>query len=236
MGFKTDYTSIRYRYIGILFLCVLIVNMLGTVSARASFNTIAGKAEPNELGQLLIAFTGADGKPEEREFSVYYSGPDNEITDTVFVGRTGHPASLVAGAYDVKIPVHPILWIRDVVVENGKTTDRAVGGYGRILINGKDSTGKPLENDFDVYTSNDEKEIVIGGITNKPSEYILAGAYYIEVDIEPRVTMEGVRIEAGRDIVLNLPQSGLLEVERSQRIDHKKTRKKGKSLKIQMDK
>ena len=98
MGFKTDYTSIRYRYIGILFLCVLIVNMLGTVSARASFNTIAGKAEPNELGQLLIAFTGADGKLEEREFSVYYSGPDNEITDVVFVGRTGHPASLVAGA------------------------------------------------------------------------------------------------------------------------------------------
>ncbi len=212
MAIKIDYISTRYRYIGILFLFVLIGNMLCTESARAGFNTIAGKAEPNELGQLLIAFTGADGKPEEREFSVYYSGPDNKITDIVFVGRTGHPASLVAGAYDVKIPVHPILWIRDVVVENGKTTDRTVGGYGRILINGKDNTGKPLENDFDIYTSNDEKEIVIGGIANNPSEYILAGTYDIEVDIDPPVTMEGVRIEAGRDMVLNLPQSGLLEV------------------------
>lgn len=212
MDFIKNYISVRHRYSEILFLCVFIANILCTASVQAGFNTIAGKAEPNKLGQLLIAFSGVDGKQEEREFSVYYSGPDNKITDTVFVGRTGHPASLVAGAYDVKIPVHPTLWIRDVVIENGKTTDLAVGGYGRVLINGKDSTGKPLENDFGVYTHDDKKDIVIRGITNEPSEYILAGTYDIKVDTEPRIFKEAVRIEADRDTVLDLPQSGRLEV------------------------
>jgi hypothetical protein len=212
MGFKIDYTSIRYRYIGILFLCVLIVNMLYTASARAAFNTVAGTVEPNELGQLLIAFTGADGKPEEREFSVHYSGPNNKIKNTVFIGRTGHPASLVIGTYDVKIPVHPTLWIRDVVIESGKTTDWAVGGYGRIHINRNDSTGKPLGNDFDVYTYDDKKDLVIHGITNEPSEYILAGTYDIVVETKPRMGQAPVRVEAGRNTVLDLPQSGRLEV------------------------
>jgi len=185
--------------------------MLYTSSVRAGFNTIAGKSEPNKLGQLLIKFTGADGKPEEREFSVHYSGTNSNINDTVSVGRTGTPASLVTGTYDVRIPVHPILWIRGVVIENGKTTDLDVGGYGRVLINGKDSNGNPLESDFGVYTHDDKKDIVISGITNKPSEYILAGTYKIKVYIEPRIIKE-VRIVAGQNTVLDLPQSGSFKV------------------------
>ena len=212
MTIKIDNISTQYRYIGILFLCVLIFSMLYMENARADFNTIAGKAEPNELGQLLIAFIGADGKPEEREYSVYYSGSDNEIKDIVFVGRTGHPASLVTGTYDVEIPVHPTLWIRGIVIESGRTVDRTIGGYGRILINGKNSSGKLLENVFGVFTHDDKNDIVVEGITNEPSECILAGIYDVVVNIEPRIIKESVRIEAGRDTILELPQSGRLEV------------------------
>ena len=212
MAFRKNHTFIRYRLMGLLVLCALNVSMLYTECAWASFNTVAGMAEPNELGRLLITFIGAEGEPEEREFSVYYSGPDNEITDIVFVGHTGNPASLVVGTYDIKIPVHPTLWIRDVVIENGKTTDLDVGGYSRILVNGKDSSGKSLEIDFDVYTPDDKENIVIKGMTNQPSEYILAGTYDIEIKIDPPIFEKAVRIEAGVDTIIDLPQSGRLEI------------------------
>ncbi|MBT3880224.1 MAG: hypothetical protein HOF76_14445, partial [Candidatus Scalindua sp.] len=212
MYLKADHTVRQYRNVGILFLCILIVNILCTAYARADFNTIAGKSESNKLGQLFIKFTGADGKPEERELSVYYSGSNSNIKDTVSVGRTGHSVSLVAGTYDVKIPVYPILWIRSVVIENGKTTDLNVGGYGRILINGKDSNGNPLKSDFRVYTDDDKKDFVVSGITNELSEYLLTGTYDVKVDSEFRSIKESIRIVAGRDTVLDLPQSGRLEV------------------------
>ena len=212
MYLKADHTVRQYRNVGILFLCILIVNILCTAYARADFNTIAGKSESNKLGQLFIKFTGADGKPEERELSVYYSGSNSNIKDTVSVGRTGHSVSLVAGTYDVKIPVYPILWIRSVVIENGKTTDLDVGGYGRILINGKDSNGNPLKSDFRVYTDDDKKDFVVSGITNELSEYLLTGTYDVKVDSEFRSIKESIRIVAGRDTVLDLPQSGRLEV------------------------
>src|SRR3990167_6554019 len=164
-----------------LFLAVNVAfNLLisGTIWAR--FHTVAGPAEPNKIGQLLMTFTGVEGKPEEKEFSVYYPGPNPKIPDPVLVGRTGQVADLPTGAYDVKVPVHPALWLRDVVIEEGKTTALNVGGYGRILINEKNSDNKPLEQSFYVYTRDGKRELVINGTSNKPPEYVLAGAYDIE--------------------------------------------------------
>ncbi len=212
MNLRVDHTAKQYWNVGLLFLCILIVNMLYTASVRADFNTIAGKSESNKLGQLLIKFTGADGKPDERELSVYYSDSNNNINDTVSVGRTGHPVSLVTGTYDIKILVHPTLWIRDVVIENGKTTDLDVGGYGRVLINGKHSNGNPLESDFYVYTDDDKKDLVVRGITNEVSEYILAGTYDVKVDTKFRIIKESITIVAGQDTILDLSQFGQLEV------------------------
>ena len=196
-----------------LFLAVNVAfNLLisGTIWAR--FHTVAGPAEPNKIGQLLMTFTGVEGKPEEKEFSVYYPGPNPKIPDPVLVGRTGQVADLPIGAYDVEVPVHPALWLRDVVIEEGKTTALNVGGYGRILINEKNSDNKPLEQSFYVYTRDGKRELVINGTSNKPSEYVLAGAYDIEVDSDPRVFLEAVEITAGRDKVIDMPQTGRLDV------------------------
>jgi hypothetical protein len=174
------HTFVRPKTILLLF----ITGLLCTASAQADFATVAGTAQPNAIGHLLITFTGAEGKPEAKEFSVYFSGPDPKVTDTVFIGRTGLSADLVAGTYDIKVPVHPILWMRNVVIEEGKTTNMDVGGYGRIRINAEDSSGQPLEYDFKVWTRDDKKDLVIQGSTNIPSEYVLAGTYNIEVEPE----------------------------------------------------
>lgn len=85
-----------------LFLAVnIVVNLLIAGPVLARFYTVAGPAEPNKIGQLLITFTGTEGKPEEKEFSVYYPNP--KIPDPVLIGRTGHAADLTSTQGGIEI-------------------------------------------------------------------------------------------------------------------------------------
>src|SRR3989338_7947753 len=94
-----------------LFMAVNIaVNLFIAGQVWARFHTIAGPAEPNKIGQLLMTFTGVEGKPEEKEFSVYYPGPNPKIPGPVLVGRTGQVADLPIGTYDVEIPNEYRVW------------------------------------------------------------------------------------------------------------------------------
>ncbi len=107
-------------------------------------------------GKLLISGLDSNGKPVYTDSYVYKAPFDRDNPDEA--GRDGgnkHEYSLVPGTYDILVRDHNTKveqWIRDVVIEGGKTVRKEVSfAQGKLIISGLDSNGKPLYTDSYVY-------------------------------------------------------------------------------------
>ncbi len=107
-------------------------------------------------GKLLISGLDSNGKPVYTDSYVYKAPYDRDNPDEA--GRDGgnkHEYSLVPGTYDILVRDHNTKveqWIRDVVIEGGKTVRKEVSfAQGKLIISGLDSNGKPLYTDSYVY-------------------------------------------------------------------------------------
>ena len=107
-------------------------------------------------GKLLISGLDSNGKPVYTDSYVYKAPFDRDNPDEAARdGGNKHEYSLVPGTYDILVRDHNTKveqWIRDVVIEGGKTVRKEVSfAQGKLIISGLDSNGKPLYTDSYVY-------------------------------------------------------------------------------------
>ena len=175
------------------------------------FYAVVGGNEPNKIGKLLVNYIKPKGKPEEGDFYAYPAGAEPEPVNILYRAKTGSPLEMLTGFYDIKIPSSPAIWIKNVMIEEAKTTEIEAGGYGKVLIAGNDATGKPIKDYFFMYAPEDKKKSLATGTTNEPLD-IVEGNYYVRVALKPDITYEDVRIRRNETTKIDLPRWGQLNI------------------------
>ncbi|MDP3732017.1 MAG: S8 family serine peptidase, partial [Candidatus Omnitrophota bacterium] len=182
----------------------------GAASAKV-FYAVAGGNEPNKIGKLLVNYIKPQGKPEEEDFYAYPAGAEPEPVNILYGAKTGSALEMLTGFYDIKIPSSPAIWIKNVTIEEAKTTEIEAGGYGKVLIAGNDATGKPIKANFFMYAPEDKNKSLATGTTNEPLD-IVEGNYYVRAALKPDITYEDVRIRRNETTKIDLPQWGQLNI------------------------
>ncbi|MPM01308.1 hypothetical protein SDC9_47547 [bioreactor metagenome] len=162
-------------------------------------------------GKLLISGLDSNGKPVYTDSYVYKAPFDRDNPDEAARdGGNKHEYSLVPGTYDILVRDHNTKveqWIRDVVIEGGKTVRKEVSfAQGKLLISGLDSNGKPVYTDSYVYKApfdrdNPDEAARDGG--NKHEYSLVPGTYDILVrDHNTKVEqwIRDVVIEGGKTV------------------------------------
>ena len=175
------------------------------------FYSVAGGNEPNKIGKLLVNYIKPQGKPEEGDFYAYPAGAEPEPVNILYGAKTGIALEMLTGFYDIKIPSSPAIWIKNVTLEEAKTTEIEAGGYGKVLIAGNDATGKPIKANFFMYAPEDKKKSLATGTANEPLD-IVEGNYYVRAALKPDITYEDVRIRRNETTKIGLPQWGQLNI------------------------
>ena len=159
-------------------------------------------------GKLIISGLDSNGKPVYTDSYVYKAPFDRDNPDEA--GRDGgnsHEYSLVPGTYDILVRdgnTKVEQWIRDVVIEGGKTVRKEVSfSQGTVRLTVKGFEGKPVyffteiflspaeENDEFVHSDSGENEV---------SFPIVPGTYDVKVwTEEPRAELweKGMEVKAG---------------------------------------
>lgn len=175
------------------------------------FYAVVGGNEPNKIGKLMINYIKPQGKPEEGDFYAYPAGAEPEPVNILYGAKTGSPLEMLTGFYDIKIPSSPAIWIKNVTIEEAKTTEIEAGGYGKILIAGNDAAGKPIKDYFFMYAPEDKEKSLATGTTNEPLD-IVEGNYYVRAALKPDITYEDVRIRRNETTKIDLPRWGQLNI------------------------
>ena len=162
-------------------------------------------------GKLIISGLDSNGKPVYTDSYVYKAPFDRDNPDEAARdGGNKHEYSLVPGTYDILVRDHNTKveqWIRDVVIEGGKTVRKEVSfAQGKLLISGLDSNGKPVYTDSYVYKApfdrdNPDEAARDGG--NKHEYSLVPGTYDILVrDHNTKVEqwIRDVVIEGGKTV------------------------------------
>ncbi|MEA4952665.1 MAG: VWA domain-containing protein [Aminivibrio sp.] len=159
-------------------------------------------------GKLLISGLDSNGKPVYTDSYVYKAPFDRDNPDEAARdGGNKHEYSLVPGTYDILVRDHNTKveqWIRDVVIEGGKTVRKEVSfSQGTVRLTVKGFEGKPVyffteiflspaeENDEFVHSDSGENEV---------SFPIVPGTYDVKVwTEEPRAELweKGMEVKAG---------------------------------------
>jgi len=162
-------------------------------------------------GKLIISGLDSNGKPIYTDSYVYRAPYDRDNPDEA--GRDGgnsHEYFLVPGTYDVLVRENKTKveqWIKDVVIEGGKTVRKEVSfAQGKLIISGLDSNGKPLYTDSYVYRApydrdNPDEAGRDGG--NSHEYFLVPGTYDVLVrDNDTRVEqwIKDVVIEGGKTV------------------------------------
>lgn len=181
------------------------------IGPAKSFYTVAGGNEPNKTGDLLVNYIKPQGKPEEEDFFAYPAGAVPEVENILYRAKTGNPLEMLTGFYDIKILSYPAIWIKNIAIEEAKTAEIEAGGYGKVLIAGNDAAGSPIKARFFIHAPEDKEKSLATGTTNEPLDMV-EGNYYLEVDLNPKITYEDVRIRRNETTKIDLPQAGQLDI------------------------
>lgn len=115
----------------------------------------------------------------------------------------GRMQELASGAYDIEVDTVPQKIFKNIKVEQGKETVEDLGCVtGSLIIKTvnfkKTAAFYPLRI---LYPKTGD--MVTAFMTNKVIE-IIPGTYDIEVGISPKILREGVKVDAGKDVVVDL--------------------------------
>ena len=162
-------------------------------------------------GKLILSGLDSNGKPVYTDSAVYRAPYDKDNPDRVGTdGGNTHEYSLVPGTYDVLVRDHNTKveqWIKDVVIEGGKTVRKEVSfAQGKLILSGLDSNGKPVYTDSAVYRApydkdNPDRVGTDGGNTHEYS--LVPGTYDVLVrDHNTKVEqwIKDVVIEGGKTV------------------------------------
>ncbi len=184
-------------------------------------------SRPKFKGTILKVTALKDGKPFQAYVQIYRQGEEDRLES----GYTDPPkpfsTKLLPGTYDIKVlddsvPDKPVVELKGVVIEGGKTTEKIAeftkeGILKITAIKG----GKPFQAYVQIYRQGEEDRLE-SGYTDPPKPFsikLLPGTYDIKVlddsvPDKPVVELKGVVIEGGKTTakIAEFTKEGILKI------------------------
>ncbi|MFA5811886.1 MAG: VWA domain-containing protein [bacterium] len=168
------------------------------------------------LGTLRLRGRNAKEQPIRTQFTVYRAGTDEVIAKAPPSGDW-MIFDLAPGIYDALATdvtgndtMRPMIWIRDIKVEDGKTiSHEAIFTAGKLKVIGRGPNSKIITCHFKVFKYGTDREL-INGVTGDDWEIfeIEPGKYYVEAsyhDEEQSVTLKKwINVDIGENEIVEL--------------------------------
>jgi hypothetical protein len=140
------------------------------------------------LGTLRLRGRNAKEQPMRTQFTIYKVASD-EVAAKAPPSADWMVFDLAPGLYDALAvdmqagkDVNPMIWIRDIKIEDGKTVSHeAIFTAGKLKVIGRGPNNKIIKTDFKVYQYGSDRELITGETGNDWEIFeIEPGQYYIE--------------------------------------------------------
>ncbi|MFH0799167.1 MAG: VWA domain-containing protein [Pseudomonadota bacterium] len=166
------------------------------------------------LGSLRLRGRSAKEQPIQAQFTVYRSGSDEKISSAP-PSQDWMVFDLAPGVYDV-LAVNvaseenpkPMIWLRDMKVEDGKTTSHeAIYTAGKLKIIGRGTNSQIITCHFRVFQYGSDRELISGETGNDWEVFeIQPGKYYLEAsyhdDVQSVMLKKWINISVGENEVV----------------------------------
>ena len=179
----------------------------GTPAAKAEKSKSAPvipakKVFSKGMGGLTVKVKGSNDKYQNLRIRAF--GVDNNNSSTFLAAfGTERMQELTSGTYDIEIETIPAKIYKNVAVKEGKETVQDFGSVTGSL-NVKALNSKKKESPVSVKIIYPRSNLMVAAATaNRPFE-IVPGTYNIEIETLPHQTKSNVKIEAGKETVLDL--------------------------------
>jgi len=179
--------------------------------AAAKPSPAAKKQLSKGMGGLTVNITGIDKKDAYIKLKAFKADdPRSSIYAASFVSNTMQ--ELLPGTYDVEINTTPQMIYKNIKVALDKVTVEDMGHVtGAVLVKALDDKKKEIRYSVRVLQPG-TRTMLIAGFTNRPIE-VVAGTYDITIETLPSQLKQGVSIEKGKKVEVNLEYaSGTMSV------------------------
>lgn len=168
------------------------------------------------LGTFRLRGRNAKEQPVRTQFTIYRVGTD-EVVAKAPPSSQWMVFDLAPGLYDALAvdmqegkEMRPMIWIRDVKLEDGKTiSHEAIFTAGKLKVIGRGPNNKIISSHFKVYQYGSDRELIIGDTGNdweifeiEPGQYYIEASYHDEID---HVTLKKwINVDIGENEVVEL--------------------------------
>lgn len=169
------------------------------------------------LGTLRLRGRNAKEQPMRTEFTIYRAATDEVVAKAppsgdwmIFDLAPGIYDALATDMTATSDEMRPMIWIRDIKVEDGKTiSHEAIFTAGKLKVIGRGPNNKIITCHFKVFKYGADREL-INGVTGDDWEIfeIEPGKYYVEAswhDEEQSVTLKKwINVDVGENEIIEL--------------------------------
>ena len=162
----------------------------------------AKKTFSKGMGGLTVKIKDAKDKPQYLRVRAFNADSKNS---SVFITAFGSERmqELPPGAYDIEIETLPVKLYKNINVSEGKETIEDLGAITGSL-NVKALNSKKKEAPLTVKVIYSKSNLMVATVTaNRPAD-IVSGVYDLDIETLPRQTKNGVKINAGKETLLDL--------------------------------
>ena len=176
----------------------------GKIAEKAFARTAAAPAKriiPKDRGALVVKFLDYKGKEINTRLKAFkVVDSDSSIYAASFTAN--RPQDLLPGSYDIELDTVPQKIYRNVAVSAGKENSKDLGSItGNVNIKALASNKKNASYRVKIM-ENKSNNVLVMAVTNRPVD-IISGIYDIEVESFPKYVKKDVKIEAGKENVLD---------------------------------
>ena len=183
-----------------------------TIAADKSIETIVKFV----LGTMRLRGRSAKEQPIRTQFTIYRVGTDEVVAKAppsgdwmVFDLAPGIYDALAVDMQESK-DSRPMIWIRDITIEDGKTiSHEAIFTAGKLKVIGRGPNNKVIKVQFRVYEYGSDRELIISETGNdweifeiEPGQYYVEASYHDE--LEHVLLKKWINVNIGENEVVEL--------------------------------
>lgn len=169
------------------------------------------KAISKDMGALTVKVSDAKGKDAALRIRAFRAVDSrSSVLAGAFVSN--RTQELAPGSYDIEIETAPVKIYKGINVAKGRETVEDLGRVtGSVEVKAAGVSKKPAAYPVRVMFAK-STTVVASGVCNRPID-VIAGSYDIEIGSAPKQFRKDVKVEGGKEAVIDIGGSGAIMVK-----------------------